>query len=288
MTFQATRLIFLVAILAGQNHAVGQDDDPELTEEQKSEARMTFMQEAVARFDMQLPAPDSVTAKGVEKPLLRWVNPHSSSRDGILTAFVADGRPAGMAQLAIYKGGNAVTEFHFTSESPFTFRRDGAQVWKSDKPTISFAKLTDARAPTDTGVRRLIQMRQIAGEFEVWDDHGWTKTVRQQLRLLPQPVYRYEDKSLNVVDGAVFVFALANDPEAVVLVEACEKDGSHWWQYACSPVSIYALEAKRKDEVVWTAPERRVFGRGYMTQYVGPYSMAPGDPDLKSILPKSD
>lgn len=123
-------------------------------------------------------------------------------------------------------------------------------------------------------------------EFEVWDDHGWTRTVRQKLRLLRQPIHRYSDSSKGVVDGAVFSFALANDPEALLILEAIEDEDGIKWQYAFSPVTIYALEAHRNNQLAWSVEERRVFNRGYQGQYVGDYQMPSNAPDLKRLLPE--
>jgi hypothetical protein len=260
--------------------------EPEVDIEQVNSAlRLAFLKKAVARFSVHQTGDGQAIAKPLAEPAIRWVNPLSNSRDGILSVFAAGGRPVGMAQLAIYHAGNAIHEFHITSDQPFELRRDDTVLWKSKSPTLSFDQLQGVRSPLESESQRLTQMRRIAAEFQVWDDHGWEKTVRQELRLLTQPVYRYSDSGRNVVDGAVFVFALANDPEAVLILEASETDGNRFWQYAFSPVTIYAVEAHRNGGVVWAAKERRVFNKGYITQYVGDYQMATDDPALLPIMP---
>ncbi len=178
-----------------------------------------------------------------------------------------------------------IHEFHVTSDQPFELLRDDHVMWKSEISTIEFSELEGSSPPSDKKVARTTQMRNIAREFKLWDDHGWKETVRQPLRLMPQPVFRYTDESKNVTDGAVFVYAISNDPEAVLMLEACSKGDKTWWQYAFAPVTIYALEAKRNDEVIWTSPERRVFGRGFESQFVGPYQFASDDAPLKGLLP---
>ena len=56
------------------------------------------------------------------------------------------------------------------------------------------------------------------------------------MRLLPQPLYRYEisDENSPVVDGAVFTFVwtAGTDPEVLIAVEARRTDQGIRWYYA--------------------------------------------------------
>lgn len=209
-------LILFHAVAVGQLSVAEQ----KLTEAEKSAQRLKFLNEAIQEFHILQSTTPPIIAKPPAIPAVRWINPQSGSRDGILSIFHAGGRPVCMAQLGIYSGGNAIHEFHVTSDSPFQLVQDDTVLWKSLAATIEFDVIAMSDAPRQSAVQRTVQMRRIAAEFEVWDDHGWSKTVRQKLRLLRQPIYRYSDAAKGVVDGAVFSFALANDPEAVLILEA--------------------------------------------------------------------
>ena len=56
---------------------------------------------------------------------------------------------------------------------------------------------------------------------------GWKadSTDREELRLLPKPLYRYEPKAGPVIDGAVFAFVMGTDPESLLLIEAVKSGG---------------------------------------------------------------
>src|SRR5689334_13797406 len=58
---------------------------------------------------------------------------------------------------------------------------------------------------------------------------------RSEMRLLPQPHYRYEikDEGSPVVDGAVFAFVwtVGTDPEMLVVIEARRTDQRIRWYY---------------------------------------------------------
>ena len=54
---------------------------------------------------------------------------------------------------------------------------------------------------------------------------------REELRLLPQPVYRYESEDPEVQDGGVFAFVQGTDPEVLLLLEAVRTEGGLVWIY---------------------------------------------------------
>jgi hypothetical protein len=85
--------------------------------------------------------------------------------------------------------------------------------------------LADAEKPAATEQQRLVQLRRLARRFAVTEK--FLDEVAA-LRLLPQPIDRYDDDSLDVVDAAVFVFVYGTNPEAVLFIE-CDK---HGWRYA--------------------------------------------------------
>src|SRR5947209_7567407 len=78
--------------------------------------------------------------------------------------------------------------------------------------------------------QRLLQMRELAAGCAV------TKRERDdsasELRLLPQPIYRYEAAQAGVIDGAIFVFVQGTDPDLFLLLEARESGGKAEWQFA--------------------------------------------------------
>jgi hypothetical protein len=141
--------------------------------------------------------------------------------------------------------------------------RDGTRVvWQPRKAGETFHPLADAPAPADSAAKRLIQMRAFAREFTAFDDfrihHADKETTRHELRLMANPVYRYEMSS--VLDGAVFPFVLGTDPEVFVVFEARENDdGTRAWEYLIAPMTCWGLEVKHKDRTVWTMAER--FGK---------------------------
>ena len=85
-----------------------------------------------------------------------------------------------------------------------------------------------------------------------------TKRARWELRLLPQPLYRYKSTDPDVLDGAVFAFVTSagTDPEALLVLEArkpADKDRPVW-HYAVARFTDLNLWVRHKGKEVFTAP----------------------------------
>jgi hypothetical protein len=96
-------------------------------------------------------------------------------------------------------------------------------------------------------------MRTLAKGFgaELVDLRVNEKGERQTLRLLPQPVYRYESSNADVRDGAVFAIVLGTDPELFVLIEARRSEDSFRWQYGLARMNDDAMVVKYNDQEIW-------------------------------------
>lgn len=100
---------------------------------------------------------------------------------------------------------------------------------------------------------RLVQLRSIARRFTA---HSVSlRGDRWDLRLLPQPAYRYQSDNAELIDGAVFIFASSagTDPEVILLVEAAKTGGEAQWQYAAARFSDANLYVEYDGEQVWSS-----------------------------------
>ncbi len=253
----------------------------------KAAQRWEFLNQGIARYAVHVMGETIEDSPLVAMPLLRYQNPLTSSKDGILVAFSRGGRPDVLATLCIGGEKSVVHEFYSVCGDVVEVRRDGRVYWHSPKLEPKFQELTDVQAPAATEALRSIQMRKIAEEFSVMDDHGWREKTKQPLRLLRQPVHRYSDADQGIIDGAIFAYVLGTDPEADLLLEAYTTDDGPRWRFLFSPQTIYALQAYRNDSLVWEIEERRIFCNSTAVQYVCPYPFATDDVSLAGMMPES-
>src|SRR5205814_2480882 len=98
----------------------------------------------------------------------------------------------------------------------------------------SWSAIPGGPEPATTRPGRLIQMRKLAMTFEGYI--GTPAARKQELRLLPQPIYRFPEAA--AYDGAVFAYAQATDPEILLLVRADSQAAKPAWEFAAARMTI--------------------------------------------------
>ncbi len=191
--------------------------------------------------------------------VLRWQNGTRGTQesDGVFVLWVHQGRPDASASIFPYEGSIHYELVSLSRESKLVAREDGRVIWSPATPGVAFQDIPGAPAPADTPTARLKQMKGLADQFKVALTGGRAdKSVREELRLLPRPLYRYElseapGPDAGTIDGAVFAFVQGTDPEAILLLEAVHPDGRPRWQYAFGRATSVSLEARLDKRVVW-------------------------------------
>src|SRR5262249_670384 len=132
-------------------------------------------------------------------------------------------RPAVVASISIR--GNGGVWFESASLSPQALRcvRNGRELWTPKSTSLVQQRLMDAPVPAESPRLRLVQMRRLCDQFNVRTEPKDEQPI--ELRLLPQPLYRYEDEGAGVLDGGLFAFTESTDPEALLLLEAVPASG---------------------------------------------------------------
>ncbi len=147
-------------------------------------------------------------------------------------------------------------EFHSLSLSVLDVSRAGthARTWTPSAPGIELAALSGAPVPARSAAQRLAQMRALSRDFSASTMDGAER--RLELRLLPQPLYRYESADPAVLDGALFAFVASTDPEALVVMEARKSAAADGpvWDYAICRLTDLRLVVRHKGKEVFTAP----------------------------------
>lgn len=202
----------------------------------------------------------SIDGKEPARPVvvLRWANNARGSEDGTTVLYIDRGRP--LAVLDLYPwAGSLARDFELLSNEGIVGRRKNALIWQPQKAEVQFADVPDAPPPEATAAQRLRQIRSLSGQFQS-TMLGWKSddTDREELRLLPRPLYRYElsddqVKDGPLIDGAVFAFVMGTDPESLLLLEAVKNGEASKWRFAFARRTSGGLEGRHRGKVVWTA-----------------------------------
>lgn len=229
--------------------AVAADD----TQPSEAERRAGDARETVTRIaeSYQLFKGDDRAVLSMERePVLRWPNQTRGTTDGATFLWTLDGRPEAMADVWI-RGGVPTHAFHSFSRSKLFAVYHGRTNWHPEKPGVEFTEFADAPPPDDSAAKRLAQMKSLARRFTC---RITGRTDGEELRLLPRPLYRYQTKSRDLLDGALFAFVQGTDPEVMLLLEAFQGADRSAWEYALTRDSGVALQADLDRKRIWEVP----------------------------------
>lgn len=196
-----------------------------------------------------------VEAKLIDKPLYRFGDLKRSISDGTVWAWGTSGRPVLMAEFHVNdqikpQWGQWLVA---TSDVPVAAEIGGHGRWATRETEFKLLPITDLESPAESEMGRLRQMKRFARTLSASSE--W-KEQQFELRLLPTEVYRYSNAEQGLVDGAVFVFAVDGNPEAILFVEAHrDKSGEAAWSYALARMSAASLTFRHGDAEVWAVPQ---------------------------------
>ena len=206
---------------------------------------------AATEYELHSGGDDEQTLKLIERPVLRWSNPLRATDDGAVFIWAGDKRPA--AALCIYNYGvdGVDHEWQSLSTGPLRATYRNATVWRPQTAGVEFHLLAgETEPPAASPTKRLRQMHALLKDFTATMGR---EPRRHELRALTQPIYRYGLEQSDLIDGAIFAFAQATDPEILLLLEARQEDerpASWWW--AAARMSMVPLDIKHRGELVWS------------------------------------
>lgn len=230
-----------------------QGEEAENTPEARRESSplRRFIDDSLTWYELST---ESAAPSMSPRVVMRWANNIRGSEGGATVLYLQDGIP--QAACSIYPWEQQfIHEFDSLSRGTLVAKRHGALSWSPNKPGVEYQAVPMAEAPAESAVQRLRQMKAISSQFSS-TMLGWKpdRSDRESLRLLPQPLYRYENPpAQKCLDGAVFAFVQGTDPEALLILEAVPRGQTMQWEFAFVRQTSGELEARYKDAIVWHA-----------------------------------
>ncbi len=196
---------------------------------------------------------ETAKAKLVTMPIFRYSDQIRGIKNAGIWLWTADGRPVSAMKIENYVPGVHVRPwlYCFTSLSGelVDVTWDVAPRFRAQKPGVVWQPLTDK--PAESRPARLVQMREFARRFSAELRRQVDESDKNQMRLLPRPLYRY-DGGADAVDGAIFGFSgTGTNPDLMLLLDLSRTDG---WRYAFAGMSAEAISVQLNDATVWQQP----------------------------------
>lgn len=191
-------------------------------------------------------------------PILRFNDDASpfKFRDGTLWVFADGKRPRVLLSLERYEdtwGHELVSLSEGPTVSAMTKHN---WKWAPREAGLTFQRFPDAPPVEDSSEARMRRQKALARQFEV-GEVGSVDGDDYQLRLMPTPVYTYEDADAGILSGGIYIFAYGTNPETLLVIEAREdQDQQRYWHYAFNLLTAATPAARMDGNVVWQAPDR--------------------------------
>lgn len=263
-------LLVLLALPAGL--ASGQNSaqaDP--SENQKKRWMALYAQEA-AKYEMFRRGTNVDKLEFVPTPILTFTNPvRGRDQHGAAFVWTYDGRPEVVGAIWSVITPEDSSKRHTSHElhslslvsidskhEPRSARRGPVPNWTANKPGIVPKPIAAAKKPVKQASLRLTQMRRLARRFEAKIPPG-AIDGEGALRLLSQPLYRYQSNRQQVIDGAIFAFVMGTDPELILLIEAVESPSGPTWQFAAAPFTNLPMQLEYQGTEVWDCPPAKPY-----------------------------
>jgi hypothetical protein len=230
--------------------------DPDFEKEQVRRWMQLYAEEAT-KYEITV-GEDERKLELQRELVLRWSNPArgNGTTHGACFVWTRDGRPEAFASIFSYVPTRSRTQdkrwvchaFNSLSLEPMVARRSGETFWRP-QPVTEPQPIPDASEPADSRRLRLVEMRNLARQFRA---RCGPADNQRELRLIPQPVYRHQDPSTDVLDGALFSFVMGTDPEVLLLIEARKTPGGSRWCYSLARHSSIPLRAFYQGDEIWS------------------------------------
>ncbi len=220
-------------------------------------AQFARMQKIAESFVVSLPGNnEDRIGKLQPSPVLRYADPTRQNDEATLWIWSERNRPVAFLAVEYYPkpphGPGWLFEVSSLSPEKITVQRGKEIDWEAREPGQNRQKIDDGPEPAATAATRQIQLKQLRQRFGA---HEKTPTEgRIQLRSLPNPLYRYEDRAAGLFDGAVFAFANGTNPEVLLILEVSREraGGPSQWTYAFGQMTGGEVYATLDDVEVWT------------------------------------
>ena len=274
MTFIRSFAISVILVFPLGTLALGDDgpDENPTLEQTETDKLWSHLTERLATYSWSSDDSGAQTFQLKSEPLLRYTDPVREFLGGGQLHLILDGElPVAACSIWLNVSTAAtVREFATLSGESLVCRNaNGNVVWRPQPAESLHVPLPRAGEPAATARRRLGQMRNCARRFTA------TFFRRKdgepfELRLLPQPVYRFADASPGITDAAMFAFVESNDPDLLLTIAArTDSDsGESVWTYSLARMNSGHVQVRLDDAELHEYRDIRMGPCGPEDQYV--------------------
>jgi hypothetical protein len=232
--------------------AAADQSDQAKAEDAPREQGLKNMQRSAAQYIFSSTDAPPRPFKFHETPALRFSNAVGGTTDGALYLWTNHGRPQAILKLYTFNNKTYTHAWLSLSENTFAGERNNAAFWSPTDAGMRLREISDAPQPAEKSAERLRQMKTLSAKFSATYTALNSDGKPFELRMLTQPLLRYETDDDYGADGALYGYVQSTAPVALLLLESRQTPGGHRWHYAFSSLTSGLVTARYGDEEIFS------------------------------------
>lgn len=229
-----------------------QEPPTEESADSKPDPRLEWIQSRVN--GMKVIGHDGKKSGFHSTPLLRFSDPVRNVSDATLWRIGEKGRPPAIMVTEVYQGRHIQFEFIAVDRHPKSVAVDD-WAWEPKETEFKWIEIPgNAEVSQEQRIRRR-RLTFLTRSFDASETMLDGQVIL--LRLMPQPILRYDDPERGIAEGAVYCFSHGTNPEILMLVEAqAEPDvpNEYRWMAGFARMGAADLNVEYAGADFWSIP----------------------------------
>jgi hypothetical protein len=189
----------------------------------------------------------------VASPVFRYDDKPRFFLDATMWVWTAAGRPVAFEKIEAMAQDRPKWGYCFTSvaEDLLEVEWGDGREYRSTAPGAEFRPLPGVAVPARSAARKR-EARKLARDFSARILTDDAANTTEEMRLLPTPIFEYNDPETKEFLGAVFGLTTSGtNPDLLILLEPRNAPGAPAWHYAVGRMTIGGVTLKYRDVTVW-------------------------------------
>lgn len=225
------------------------------------EAQLGVMRERAAEIEVhQMSSSKRQLVPLHKEPVFRYTDQPRGFIDATLWCWVARGRPVALSKVEALTSTAGAQSWQFCAaslaETPIEMRFPGGRRLSASRSGITLSAFDEAPEPGDRPTARLRQMKDLIARFAATIHVDGKDSLKQEMRLLPHPIFRYADAEGGIVDGVIFGLTTnGTNPDMLIVIELCQEgNAGARWKYGIAKMTAADVHIRLDQKEIYSSP----------------------------------
>jgi hypothetical protein len=195
-----------------------------------------------------------------QDPVFRYADLPRGFDDASLWCWGGSGRPVALAKVEAARSvGSDVRYWQFCvaslTDHPMEVTYAGTGRLATRKPGFELRPIDKGPVPDEKRAGRLRQMKELFARFSATVLVDGNESLRQEMRRLSTPIYRYDDERAGLKDGVIFGLTTnGTNPDILIVIELRRAQSDFVWKYGIVKMTYSDVRLRLDDSEVWSSP----------------------------------